>query len=185
MHMEGDCIFLLTVLTTNKISCQITMPSINSNLPSALNTLSASVLSLKDISLAWRKWDKADLSWGAWYLIDWTLLIRLSQRVLDNDFSVKPGTWSSKTFHLFVDLENNIYILCIIPRSAHLDSSKCSVHFLRKICVCFLFATLSIHQLASSFFFFHYLMHIFLLTWYCWNLRNKWFDQTKNQVLYL
>jgi hypothetical protein len=37
-------------------------------------------------------------------------LIRLSQRVLDNDFSVKPGTWSSKTFHLFVDLENNIYI---------------------------------------------------------------------------
>jgi hypothetical protein len=37
MHIDDDCNFLLTVFIANKISCQITRPSINSKLSNAFN----------------------------------------------------------------------------------------------------------------------------------------------------
>jgi hypothetical protein len=69
------------------------------------------------MSLDWCNSGKANLIWRVWYLIAWTLLIWLFQWVLDNDFTVKLGTWSSKTFYLLVEPKKvYIYIFCIIPK---------------------------------------------------------------------
>jgi hypothetical protein len=51
MQIDGDCNFLLTVFIANKISCQMTRPSMNSKLSSAFNKFFASVLSLNSVSL--------------------------------------------------------------------------------------------------------------------------------------
>jgi hypothetical protein len=37
MHIDGDYTFLLTIFTANKISCQMTIPSMTSKLSSAFN----------------------------------------------------------------------------------------------------------------------------------------------------
>jgi hypothetical protein len=50
-------------------------------------------------------------------MIALTLLIRLSQRVLHNVFIVKFEIWSSNTFHLLVEPENNTYIYWTISKN--------------------------------------------------------------------
>jgi hypothetical protein len=117
MHMDGDCNFLLTIFTEYKMSCHITIPVWTQSCQACHIIFFASLLSFGSVSLSSLSHNKADLSWGAWYLIAQTLLMWLSQRVLLNDFTDKSWTRSSKTFHLLVEPENNTYILYTIPKN--------------------------------------------------------------------
>ena len=54
-------------------------------------------------SLVCANCNKVSLICGAWNFIAFTLSMRLSQRVCDNDLRVKLDTLSCKIFHLFVE----------------------------------------------------------------------------------
>jgi hypothetical protein len=133
MHMAGDCSFLLTLFTTNNTSCHIAVLIRNSKVPSTSNNLFASHFPLVQHQKAWCISYKVDLiSVACWYLIDVTLLIWLSHWLLDNAFTVRLGTCLSKTFHHFVELENNTNMRstiqkkcnCLLTRFCHITKSR-------------------------------------------------------------
>ena len=109
-HTILDYNFLLTMLIVDKISSQITRPTINSNFSSAVTKNWASLTvfgsSVQVLSTSF----KADIICGTWYLIGCTLFIRLSQWISDKGLTVNLSTLSVKIFHLLVERANKQYI---------------------------------------------------------------------------
>jgi hypothetical protein len=115
-NLDGN--FLSTLFIENKMACQITKLTTNSKFSIALTKdwHSVTVIESRSSIEAFSRAIWADLIWGSWNMIAWTLFIWLYQCVLDHDLTVNPGTSSTKIFHLLVDFANNVYIRWMIPK---------------------------------------------------------------------
>ena len=92
MCMSFDCKFLLTELTANNMSYQMVITNKNSKLSISYFAKQSASLFILGSSLVCANCNKASLICGVWNFIAFTLSMRLSQHVCDNDLRVKLDT---------------------------------------------------------------------------------------------